>query len=82
VIAFLSGFLSSAVAQPAAKPAIPVDPTTTIIDREQLYCDARFQAVVNDIVVESGNSRHQAIMDRYIAGEFRARCKAMLEAEN
>src|SRR5579871_6391618 len=37
--------------------------------RAKLYRDARFQAVVNDIVVESGNGRHQAMMDRYIAGE-------------
>ena len=37
--------------------------------RAKLYRDARFQAVVNDIVVESGNGRYQAMMDRYIAGE-------------
>jgi hypothetical protein len=37
--------------------------------RNKLYRDPRFQAVVNDIVVESGNGRHQAMMDRYIAGE-------------
>ncbi len=37
--------------------------------REALYRDARFQKVVNDIVVEFGNSRYQATMDRYIAGE-------------
>lgn len=37
--------------------------------REALYRDPRFQAAVNDIVVESGNSLHQAIMDRYIAGD-------------
>ena len=37
--------------------------------RAKLYRDPRFQAVVNDIVVESGNGRHQAMMDRYIAGE-------------
>ena len=37
--------------------------------RLSLYRDPRFQAVVRDIVVESGNARHQAIMDRYIAGE-------------
>ena len=37
--------------------------------RAKLYCDPRFQAVVNHIVVESGNGRHQAMMDRYIAGE-------------
>jgi hypothetical protein len=37
--------------------------------REKLYRDPRFQAIVNDIVVESGNGRHQAMMDRYISGE-------------
>jgi hypothetical protein len=37
--------------------------------RAKLYRDPRFQAVVNDIVVESGNGRHQPMMDRYIAGE-------------
>jgi len=37
--------------------------------RAKLYHDHRFQAVVNDIVVESGNGRHQAMMDRYISGE-------------
>lgn len=37
--------------------------------RAKLYRDPRFQAVVNDIVVEWGNGRHQAMMDRYIAGE-------------
>ena len=37
--------------------------------RTKLYRDLRFQAVVNDIVVESGNGRYQAMMDRYIAGE-------------
>jgi hypothetical protein len=37
--------------------------------RARLYRNPRFQAVVNDIVVESGNGRYQAMMDRYIAGE-------------
>jgi hypothetical protein len=37
--------------------------------REMLYRDPRFPKVVNDIVVESGNGRHQAMMDRYISGE-------------
>jgi hypothetical protein len=37
--------------------------------RAKLYHDPGFQAVVNDIVVESGNGRYQAMMDRYIAGE-------------
>ena len=39
------------------------------IFREKLYRDPRFQALVNDIVVECGNSRHQTLLDRYIAGE-------------
>ena len=37
--------------------------------RTKLYRDPRFQAAVNDIVVESGNGRYQAMMDRYISGE-------------
>jgi len=37
--------------------------------RAKLFRDPRFQAVVNDIGVESGNGRYQAMMDRYIAGE-------------
>ncbi len=37
--------------------------------RTKLYRDPRFQAAVNDIVVESGNGRYQAMMDRYIAGD-------------
>ena len=37
--------------------------------RDKLYRDPRFQAAVNDIVVESGNGRYQEMMDRYIAGE-------------
>ena len=38
--------------------------------RDRLYRDPRFQAAINDIVVESGNGRYQAMMDRYIAGEI------------
>jgi hypothetical protein len=34
-----------------------------------LIRDPRFHAVVNDIVVEFGNSRYQDVMDRYIRGE-------------
>lgn len=34
--------------------------------RMKLYRDPRFRAVVRDIVVESGNGRHQAMMDRYL----------------
>src|SRR5689334_17245364 len=30
---------------------------------------ARFADVVNDVVVECGNSRYQSVLDRYIAGE-------------
>lgn len=37
--------------------------------RAKLYADPRFTALVSDIVVETGNARHQAMMDRYIAGE-------------
>lgn len=39
------------------------------IFRDKLYRDPRFQAAVNDIVVESGNGRYQEMMDRYMAGE-------------
>jgi hypothetical protein len=34
-----------------------------------LIRDLRFAKVVNDIVVEFGNSRYQDIMDRYVSGE-------------
>ena len=34
--------------------------------RMKLYGDPRFRAVVRDIVVECGNGRHQAMMDRYL----------------
>ena len=34
--------------------------------RMNLYRDPRFRAVVQDIVVECGNGRHQAMMDRYL----------------
>ena len=34
-----------------------------------LVNDARFPQVVNDILVEMGNSRHQDIVDRFIRGE-------------
>ncbi|OJU13082.1 MAG: hypothetical protein BGN86_07690 [Caulobacterales bacterium 68-7] len=37
--------------------------------REKLYRDPRFQEAVSTIVVESGNGRYQAMMDRYIDGE-------------
>jgi hypothetical protein len=36
--------------------------------RLALVRDPRFATVVNDIVVEFGNSRHQAMMDRFIGG--------------
>jgi hypothetical protein len=38
-----------------------------------LIRDSRFAAIVNDIVVESGSSMHQAVMDRFIAGEAKKR---------
>lgn len=37
--------------------------------RISLIRDPRFAATVNDIVVEFGNARYQALMDRFIAGE-------------
>jgi hypothetical protein len=37
--------------------------------RLALIRDPRFAAAVNDIVVESGSSTHQAVMDRFIRGE-------------
>lgn len=37
--------------------------------RLDLIRDPRFPSTVNDIVVEFGNSRYQAMMDRYIRGE-------------
>ena len=37
--------------------------------RLSLIFDPRFTAVVNDIVVEFGNSRYQDVMDRFIRGE-------------
>jgi hypothetical protein len=37
--------------------------------RLALIRDPRFAAIVNDIVVESGSSTHQAVMDRFINGE-------------
>jgi hypothetical protein len=37
--------------------------------RLSLIRDSRFPAVVNDILVEFGNSRYQPVMDRFVAGE-------------
>jgi hypothetical protein len=37
--------------------------------RLDLIRDPRFAAVVNDIVVEFGSARHQAVMDRFIRGD-------------
>jgi DNA-binding TFAR19-related protein (PDSD5 family) len=34
-----------------------------------LLRDPRFSTVVNDILVEGGNSRHQALVDRFVRGE-------------
>lgn len=47
--------------------------------RIALIRDPRFPGLVNDIVVESGNSLYQSIMDRFISGEDipdREICKA------
>ncbi len=91
-LACLMMFAAPGAALAQAKPAVPVDGITAIVDafkthdivalgegnhgneqgaafRAKLYADPRFTALVNDIVVESGNARHQAMMDRYIAGE-------------
>ena len=37
--------------------------------RMSLIRDPRFAKVVNDIVVEFGNSRYQDVMDRFVGGE-------------
>jgi hypothetical protein len=37
--------------------------------RLELIRDPRFPTVVNDIVVESGSSKHQGVMDRFIHGD-------------
>jgi hypothetical protein len=37
--------------------------------RLSLLRDPRFHTVVNDILVEFGNSRYQSVMDRFVAGE-------------
>jgi len=37
--------------------------------RIKLIRDPRFPTVVNDILVESGTARYQAVMDRFIRGE-------------
>ncbi len=37
--------------------------------RLELIRDPRFPTVVNDILVESGTARYQAVMDRFITGE-------------
>jgi hypothetical protein len=37
--------------------------------RLALLRDARFPGLVNDIVVEFGSARHQAVIDRFVAGE-------------
>jgi hypothetical protein len=38
--------------------------------RLALIRDPRFTAIVNDIVVESGNALYQDVMDRFIRGEL------------
>lgn len=52
------------VAMPAAHGEKDIDDFILSLIR-----DPRFPATVNDIVVECGNSRYQATLDRYIAGE-------------
>ena len=37
--------------------------------RLELIRDPRFPAIVNDILIEMGTARYQAVMDRYIRGE-------------
>jgi erythromycin esterase-like protein len=37
--------------------------------RLALIRDPRFAAIVNDLVVESGNARYQDVMDRYVNGD-------------
>src|SRR5687768_16589653 len=37
--------------------------------RLSLIRDPRFAAAVNDILVEFGNSRYQAVIDRFVSGE-------------
>jgi hypothetical protein len=37
--------------------------------RIALIRDGRFADVVNDIVVESGNSRYQEVVDRFVSGQ-------------
>ena len=37
--------------------------------RQKLIRDPRFPTVVNDILIEMGTARYQAVMDRYIRGE-------------
>ena len=37
--------------------------------RQQLIRDPRFPGLVNDILIEMGTARYQAVMDRYIRGE-------------
>jgi hypothetical protein len=75
----------------AARPAVPLDATSAILDAFQrhpfvgigdahgdrqgeafqlaLIRDPRFAALVNDIVVEFGNSRYQEVVDRFVRGE-------------
>jgi CHAT domain-containing protein len=72
-------------------PAVPVDPTTAILEafrqhpivavgdahgdqqgeafQLSLIRDPRFAAIVNDIVIETGNSRGQEVVDRFVRGE-------------
>jgi hypothetical protein len=36
----------------------------------QLLADRRFTANVDDVVIEAGNSRYQAMLDRYVSGQY------------
>lgn len=87
-----TGVLASHAQEAARRPAVRLDPISTILDafathqvvalgegphgneqghafRLALYRDPRFAAVVNDIVVESGSSRYQEYVDRFVRGE-------------
>lgn len=80
-----------ATAAAAARPAVPLDAVTAVLDAFRQHAlvgigdahgdrqgeafqlalvrDLRFAALVNDIVMESGNSRHQAVVDKFVRGE-------------
>jgi hypothetical protein len=87
-----TGVLTGRAQDVPRRPAVRVDPVSTIIDafatypvvalgegahgnvqghafRLALFRDPRFIALVNDIVVESGSSRYQDYIDRFVRGE-------------